>query len=291
MTLKNRTPAAQYGVLIQTSEIEGEYINWANPAQPKPGTKIHPSKDGWVKSPWRTTLQEGGTKENQIIFGPDKARQFRDFLNSTPNDLHRSSEFGFQGSGTTFGGLGQLFTVNQIDSKTGIASDMLDRKFSEIITFSDIDYTASWTENWDIDKTRIESLGILDKNNMFKNPMAGIVPSMPTKQKWNSNDMPGGRFGRNVYECSFFPRNHTSWNHLFMDWSQCGYIKFDGEELIFPKKGTKDIFFVSNSIGIKFTDSVIGDSQLRPGRPYELKRDFHNFSAPNSAIIIHLWQS
>ena len=168
MTLKNRTLEAQYGVLIQTSEIEGEYINWANPAQPKPGTKIHPSKDGWVKSPWRTTLQEGGTKENQIIFGPDKARQFRDFLNSTPNDLHRSSEFGFQGSGTTFGGLGQLFTVNQIDSKTGIASDMLDRKFSEIITFSDTDYTASWTENWDIDKTRIESLGILDKNNMFK---------------------------------------------------------------------------------------------------------------------------
>ena len=80
--------AACYGILIHSMEIDGVHVQWTRPSQPIPGTKIDRTESGWVRQPWRCLLQHGGLREQKVSFGMDKAVEFRNFLNSTPNQTH-----------------------------------------------------------------------------------------------------------------------------------------------------------------------------------------------------------
>ena len=292
MAIRNADHAAQYGVLIHSMEVVGPREQWTAPMEPIPGTKISRTDSGWVKQPWRCVLQAGGLRECKVAFGPSKAQEFRNFLNSTPAQMHWSSDFKNDSTGLTHGGLSRLFTINKIDGKAGIPEAYKDKKYSELLEFDDTDYTVTWTQDWSLGgdgvKERIKSLGLLDSNNFFHNPMPGIIPSMPLRNRWNADDQ-ATNWGRsnpsNIFCCTFWPQHLTTYDQLYRSWGQCGYIKFTGEELEIPKRGTKDIIFVSSAVTKMDKDFEIG-----PGRPYELKSDRVTLTAPNSAIIIHLYQ-
>lgn len=292
--ITNHDHAAQYGVLIHTMEVAGQHIQWALPPEPKPGFRINHSNAGWARQPWRAILQHGGLREHTLKFGQDKAVEFRNFLNATPDSLTKSDEYGNQGSGNVFGGLSRLFTINKIDGKAGTPDSYKHKKFGELLDFSDQDYTVSWTHDWSLEgdgvKERIKSLDVIDSNNFMRNPMTGIMPAMPTKMRWNADEH-GQNWGRstpsNLYCCTFWPDNFTSYDQLYRNWNQGAYIKFAGEELDMPKRGTKDIVFVSSAVNIKGP----GDNfnRIGPGRPYEMKSDGVRLREENSAVIIHLW--
>lgn len=293
MPVRNHDNLTQYGIMISAMEIAGQHAQWTGPAVPVPGQRISHSDSGWVKQPWRCLLQHGGLREQSVSFGPDKAQEFRNFLNSTPNQMHWSDEFKSSGTGRTHGGLTRLFTINKIDGKAGIPAAYGDKKYSELLEFDDTDYSVKWTQDWSLEgdgvADRIKSLGLLDKNYNFRNPMTGIIPSMPLRNRWNADDQ-ATNWGRstpaNVYCCSFWPEHLNTYDQLYKDWSQVGYIKFAGEELEIPKRGSKDLIFISNSL--RFNVNQRGE--LAPGRPYELKSDRVTMLPENSAIIIHLYQ-
>ncbi len=79
-----------------------------------------------------------------------------------------------------------------------------------------------------------------------------------------------------------------------LQWSQMGYIKFKDEELTIPKRGSKDIIFVSAPVDVAARNSDQPDglpqARLMPGRPYELKTSSRTLLAHNSAVIIHLYR-
>lgn len=294
MPIRNQDHMAQYDVLIHSQEVAGEHEQWTSPSEPIIGQKIARTESGWVRQPWRTILQHGGLREQSVSFGPNKAQEFRNFLNSTPNSFHWSSDFKNDSTGLTHGALSRIFTINKVDGKVGIPASMGDTKYSELLEFDDTDYSVKWTQDWSLAgtgvKDRIKSLGLLDSNNFFHNPMTGIIPSMPMKNRWNADDQ-ATSWGRsqpsNIYCATFWPRQLTSYDQLYRSWGQCGYIKFEGEELEIPKKGTgKNIVFVSSSIEF----NVNQNKPIGPGRPYELKSDRVTLTAPNSAIIVQLYE-
>ena len=183
--------AACYGILIHSMEIDGVHVQWTRPSQPVPGTKVDRTESGWVRQPWRCLLQHGGLREQKVSFGMDKAQEFRSFLNSTPNQTHWG-KFKNDSTGLTHGGLSRLFTINKIDGKAGIPAEYGDKKYSELVEFDDTDYSIKWTQDWSLEgdgvKERIKSLGVIDDNNYFANPMTGIIPSMPLRNRWNANE-------------------------------------------------------------------------------------------------------
>lgn len=276
-------------------EIDGVHVQWTRPSQPIPGTKIDRTESGWVRQPWRCLLQHGGLREQKVSFGMDKAVEFRNFLNSTPNQTHWG-KFKNDSTGLTHGGLSRLFTINKIDGKAGIPAAYGDKKYSELLEFDDTDYSVKWTQDWSLEgdgvKERIKSLGVIDDNNYFANPMTGIIPSMPLRNRWNANENNGTNWGSetpsDVWCATFWPEGARTYDHLYKDWSQCGYIKFAGEELEIPKRGTgKNYIFCTNSIRYDVNQL----DHLGPGRPYEMKSDRVTLTPENSSIIIHIYQT
>ena len=119
MPVTYTSAATQYDVLIHTNEFTDEFKNWIIPPKPQVGYRIHPQKEGWVRAPWRCTLQHGGLKELKIVYGPEKAQQFREHMNSTPRDLGKSAAYGYDSTGTAFGAMARLFTINKKENKVG----------------------------------------------------------------------------------------------------------------------------------------------------------------------------
>ena len=115
--------------------------------------------------------------------------------------MHWSDQFKSSGTGRTHGGLSRLFTINKIDGKAGIPAAYGDKKYSELLEFDDTDYSVKWVQDWSLEgdgvKERIKSLGIIDKNNWMPNPMTGIIPSMPLRNRWNANTN-GTNWGRST---------------------------------------------------------------------------------------------
>jgi len=101
MPIRNQDHMAQYDVLIHSQEVAGEHEQWTSPSEPIIGQKIARTESGWVRQPWRTILQHGGLREQSVSFGPNKAQEFRNFLNSTPNSFHWSSDFKNDSTGLT----------------------------------------------------------------------------------------------------------------------------------------------------------------------------------------------
>lgn len=294
MPITTSSHAACYGILIHSMNVAGAYVQWSRPSMPIPGTKIGRTESGWVRQPWRVLLQHGGLREQKVAFGPDKAVEFRNFLNSTPNQMHRSGKFAPDSTGLTHGSLTRLFTINKIDNKAGIPEEYGDKKYSELLEFDDTDYSVKWVQDWSLEgdgvKERIKSLGIIDKNNWMPNPMTGIIPSMPLRNRWNANTN-GTNWGRStpsdIHCCSFWPEGARTYDQLYRDWGQGAYIKFAGEELEIPKRGTgKNYIFVSNSIRYDVNQL----DHLGPGRPYEMKSERVTLTPENSSIIIHIYQ-
>ena len=77
-----------YDVLIQEHQFTNDAKAVNNPVSPIPEMRM-PGDDrlAYTKSTWRTMLQNGGLRETKIIFGKDRDREFRDFINRTPNEL------------------------------------------------------------------------------------------------------------------------------------------------------------------------------------------------------------
>ena len=288
--------ATQYDVLIHTNEFSDEFKNWIIPPNPQIGYRINAQKEGWVRAPWRCTLQHGGLKELKIVYGPEKAQQFREHMNSTPRDLGRSTAYGHNSTGTAFGAMTRLFTINKKENKVGIPDSLLDTKYSELADFNGDDYSVTLTQDWSLEgdgvKERIKSLGVLGAENQFRNPMSGISPAVPVQQRWHKDQMVQSLPA--VYCCSFWPKDLNNYDQLFREWSQMGYIKFKDEELTIPKRGSKDIIFVSAPVDVAARNSDQPDglpqARLMPGRPYELKTSSRTLLAHNSAVIIHLYR-
>ena len=279
-----------YDVLIHTHQIQNE-VN-QHMVAPVPTDAMRPKTrlTQYSKIPWATYLQNGGQRRTKLIFGPDRDTEFRAYINRTPNELAAQLE-GVNYSPHSFQGTFPLSAQTLLDSKPGISESMRDSKVAELFECSGDDYSITIIHDFNFDddgrKEHMMSLGILDKNYYFKNPMHSMMTNATCINSWNADFMPESE--QRFYCVNFFPQNLNTYDQLFNDWSQCGYIKFRDENVVIPKRGSKDIIFTSSHLKLDPQDDHHGGT-IAPGRAYELKSNTRQFSTDNSGTIIHLWR-
>ena len=278
-----------YDVLIQEHQFTNDAKAVNNPVSPIPEMRM-PGDDrlAYTKSTWRTMLQNGGLRETKIIFGKDRDREFRDFINRTPNEL---ANFRNNTTGFSFGGIFPITVQTLVDSQPGLTDANRDKKIAELFKCSGDDYSVTFVQDYFFDhdgrKERIKSLGVIDKNNYFPNPMNSMMPTGIMEHYWHSDNMHPNE--TRFFCCNFMPENINTHDQLFRDWSQCGYIKFRDESLVIPKRGSKDIIFTSANLKLLPQGELHGGT-LQAGRAYELKSATRELDNNNSGIVIHLWR-
>ena len=288
MGIKSTITKQVYDVQIHTHEFQNEVSLFSNAPVPNPTFRLDNRLTQWSKVPWRTYLQNGGVRRNKIIFGPDRDTEFRDFINMTLNDL---SEYRNNTTGFAFGGLSKLFSKTKLETLPGILDAHNNKKIAEIFETSGDDYSVTIEQDFNLDddgrKDWMVSSGLIDSNNYFANPMASVIPNATIETSWSEQGMHPSEL--RFYCVNFWPENLNTFDQLFREWSQCGYIKFRDERLVIPKRGTKDIIISSAHLKLSPQDDLHGGT-IAPSRAYELKTASREFDTNNSGIVIHLWR-
>ncbi len=277
-----------YDVVMSEIKVEGKGSMQLPQPVPTPHSRI--GKTINVKSPWRCQLQSGGWRRHRMVFGKARYQEYQNYVNSKAGDI--ISLIGAETTGHTISKHNKLFAWNKVDGQYGLTDDMNDMKIGDLFHHNPDDCSVVMDFDFSLGadgrKERIESLNILDKNGCFKNPMTSVIPSVPIITEFDSDRMPGNN--DKVYCTSFWPSNLNTYDQLFKDWSQIGYIKFAGDTMVIPKRGTKDILIVNNKVRFLPQAGHEQGNSMDPNRPYELKSNIRTLDSIGSAIIIHLWR-
>jgi len=288
MGIKSVTSKQIYDVQVHTHEFQNEVTMYTDVPEPTEAFRPANRLTHFSKVPWRCYLQNGGIRRTRIKFGPDRDTEYREYINMTPNEL---AEYGSKTTGFAFSGLGKIFSKTKLETLPGILDSHGDKKMAELFECNGDEYYIEMVQDFHLDddgrKEWFKSSGLIDKNNFFHNPMASLVPSTLMETSFSEHLMDPSE--KRFYCVNFFPRNLNTFDQLFTDWSQCGYLKFRDEKLIIPKRGTKDIIITSSHLKLSPQGEHHGGT-IAPSRAYELKSASREFDTNNSGIVLHLWR-
>ena len=288
MGIKSTISKQVYDVLIHTHEIQNEVNQFVSTPVPTESFRAANRLTQFSKIPWSTYLQNGGMRRTKLIFGKDRDTEFREYINMTPNEL---ASYKYNSTGHAFGGLMPLVAQTLVEAEPGISAASRDKKIAELFGTSGDDYSITIMQDYNFDDTgrkdRMASLGILDKNFYFENPFPSLLTNAAIQNTWSSTLMPESE--QRFYCVNFMPQNLNTFDQLFRDWSQCGYIKYRDENVVIPKRGTKDLIISSSHLKLDPQEDLHGGT-IAPGRAYELKSNTRQFSTSNSGTILHLWR-
>lgn len=257
---------------------------------PNTGQLAQLSTDDFVKSPWRCTLQSGGTRKHKIVFGYKHRQQYKEFAKTTLRAWMETTNKYYSNTG-----MFKLFIRNNVNDSIGLDDSLLDYSWEQLFDCNDQDYSIEFTFDMSIHddrKERIQSL--MDSRGdvkVYRNPLGQLTPQVPLIVTIDSEDSPKylneHRFKN--YCVNFAPTDCMSPDQLKQRYSQQGYVKFHGDRQIIQKMGTRDFIIVSTPVWLDAQDGI-ARMKLKPGRPYELKSDSRTVGTNGVAHIIHIWK-
>lgn len=252
-----------------------------------------------VKSAWTTEFWSNGISEIEVLFGPRKRTQFKQFINMKVSELGLNRQVNIKQGNGIMTDFDRVITYNKLTDDYGWYNVPVNATYGEML-YQTNETSFITRRNYSIpseDKlAEMQAAGLVQPDFSVNDPFKKSSFTFPAIRSWKPeiDYIHEGRLQGNRLCSSFFYRNAQDKTiNQYKDWHSKAWIKRPGHEMQIDRMGAGRNFIIPlDPVPVKAgepgqaRESVL----LNPGKPVLLESSTCAVHRDHKGFILHVYE-
>lgn len=250
-----------------------------------------------VKSAWNTEFWSNGTIDAEVIFGPKKRTEFKQFLNTKVSELGLNRNVNIKQGNGIMTDFERMISYNKLTNDYGWYNVPVNATYGEML-YQTNETMFVTQRNYNVpsdDKlAEMQAAGLVSSSFTVNDPFKKAAFTLPIIRTWTPQADPIGNKRGNRLCSSFFYRNSQDKTiNQYMNWHSIAWIKRKNHEMQIRRLGAGRNYIIpltEMSVKVGEDNSARRFITLNPGRPVLLESSHAAIDPEHQGFIIHVYE-
>ena len=250
-----------------------------------------------AKTGWNTEMFSNGTMEAEVIFGPRKRTEFKQFINTKVSEHGLNRQVNIKQGNGIMTDFERMITYNKLTNDYGWYNVPVNATYGEML-YQTNETSFITKKSYDVPSdekiAEMQAAGLVSSSFTVNDPFRKAKFTQPVIRSWAPTPNANGHLLGNRFCLSFFYRNAQDKTiNQYKDWHSIAWIKRAGHEMQIRRLGAGRNYIIPLSkMGVKAGEdnSARRNTLLNPGRPVLLESSHAAIHPAQQGYIIHVYE-